>query len=190
MTESRRMLVVCTANLCRSPVAEALLARRFADVVDVDGARWSVASAGTDRYDGPVEPDTMAAAAAIGLDLASHAPRQVAPVDLDGTDLVLTMARSHLRWIVANDPSLWPRTFTIRELVRRAMRTSAHADGFRGWLEAVADGRRTADLVKSATDDDVPDPYRQGRAANVAMVTHLDSLVDQLIQWGPWMMAG
>ncbi len=87
----RRMLVVCTANVCRSPVAEAILARRLANVVDLDGRRWTVASAGTDRYHGPLEPDTVAAAAALGLDISSHVPRQVTDDDLDEADLVLTM---------------------------------------------------------------------------------------------------
>jgi len=180
------MLVVCTANLCRSPVSEALLARRLAGVVDVDGARWTVASAGTDRFDGLIEPDTVAAAAALGLDISSHTPRQVTQADLDDADLVVTMTRSHVRSIVASVESAWPRTFTLKELVRRAVQTPAPSDGFDGWLKAVAAGRRTADLMSSSPDDDVADPYRQGRSANVAMVNELDRLTEDLVIWGPW----
>lgn len=190
MTEPRRLLVVCTANLCRSPVAEAMLARRLTGLVDVDGRSWTVASAGTDRYDGlVVEPDTATAAATRGLDLSNHIPRQLMPAHVTEADLVLTMTRSHLRSIVANDPTAWPKTFTIRELGRRATRTLGVSDGFEGWLSEVAEGRRAADLVNSSIEDDVSDPYRQGLSANGAMVGELESLVDELIRSGPWLVA-
>jgi protein-tyrosine phosphatase len=186
---TRQLLVVCTANLCRSPVAEALLARRLTGLVDVDGATWTVASAGTDRYGGVVEPDTAAAAAAVGLDIAAHVPRQLVPLDLEQADLVLTMTRAHLRSVVVADPSVWPRTFTIREFARRSMTAPAATDGFAGWLRSLGAGRRAADLADSAPDDDVVDPYRQGRPANIAMVTQLTALVDDLIAFGPWLPA-
>lgn len=180
------MLVVCTANLCRSPVAEALLARRLADVVDMDGRRWMVSSAGTDRHLGPVEPDTVAAAAALGLDITTHASRQVRQGDLDDADLVLTMTRSHLRSIAATDQSVWPRTFTLKELVRRSKSVPNIEGGFAAWLAAAGTGRRAADMLSPSDEDDVLDPYRQGRSANVAMVAAVESLVDELVSWGPW----
>ena len=39
---------------------------------------------------------------------------------VEGHDLVLTMTREHLREVVALDPGAWPRTFTLKEIVRRA----------------------------------------------------------------------
>lgn len=187
VTEPRRMLVVCTANLCRSPVAEALLRRRLADLVDVDGRRWTVASAGTDRYLGSTEPDTVAAAAALGLDIAAHSSRQVSADDLATADLILTMTRSHVRSVVAADKSAWPRTFTVKELVRRAIQLPPpNEGGFAAWLADAGTGRRAADLLRPSADDDVVDPYRRGRAANFTMVNELDLLIGELLTWGPW----
>ena len=186
MTDPRRLLVVCTANLCRSPVAEALLTRRLADLVDVDGRTWTVSSAGTDRFQGLAEPDTVAAAAALGLDISSHASRQLSGDDLAAADLILTMTRSHVRSVVAIDQSAWPRTFTLKELVRRLQTPAQPGDGFAGWLASATDGRRAADMLAPSEEDDVLDPYRRGRPANIAMVAELDWLIAELLSWGPW----
>ena len=187
VAEPRRMLAVCTANVCRSPVAEAILARRLADVVDIDGRRWTVSSAGTDRYPGLVEPDTVAAAAARGLDITMHTSRQVSQADLDEADLVLAMTRSHVRSLVATDPAAWPRTFTLKELVRRSIDVlPSKVGGFADWLASAGAGRRAADMLRPSDDDDVVDPYRRGRAANVEMVNEIERLVDDLLIWGPW----
>ena len=61
----------------------------------------------------------------------------------DGADLVLTMTREHLRHVVAMDPSAWPRTFTLKEFVRRAQSVApatAGAGGFPRWLDRAGDG--------------------------------------------------
>jgi len=183
------MLVVCTANLCRSPVAAGLLARRLADVVDTDGRAWTVSSAGTERFPGLVEPDTAAAAAALGLDITTHASRQLSADDLAAADLIVTMTRAHVRAVVATDLSAWPRTFTLKELVRRSQIAAEPGAGFDGWLAAAGAGRRAADMLAPSEDDDVTDPYRRGRAANDAMVREVDSLIGQLVTWGPWVSA-
>jgi protein-tyrosine phosphatase len=182
----RRMLVVCTANLCRSPVAEALLARRLAEVVDIDGREWIVSSAGTGGYGGPADPDTAAAAATLGLEMKWRAPHQLTKADLDAADLVVTMSREHLQFIVVSDPSAWSRTFTLRELVRRTVHGVQPRSGFDEWLNEIGSGRTASDMLKPSRDDDVTDPYRQGRAANIAMVNQLDQLTKDLVTWGPW----
>src|SRR5262245_45150403 len=119
---SRRALVVCTANVCRSPVAERLLTKRLAERVDADGEPWVVTSAGIADVVAPLDPNTVAVAAAAGLDLTDHRPRRLTAdiVATDGADLILGMAREHVRHVAALDPTVWLRTFTLKELVRRA----------------------------------------------------------------------
>ena len=53
------ILFVCTANICRSPMAEQLLLTVLGD--DADAARYRVTSAGTHGYNGQ-EMDPLAAA--------------------------------------------------------------------------------------------------------------------------------
>jgi protein-tyrosine phosphatase len=186
----RRALIVCTANVCRSPVAERLLRRAISDRPDVDGRAWSIASAGTSPLRSRVDRHTIAAAAAVGLDLGGHQPR---PLDAnvlatDGADLVLVMARSHLRDVFALDPEAWSRTFTLRELVRRAATVAPPTtdEGFEGWLRRVAAGRRAADLLAPSALDDIADPYGRPRREHVAMVAELTRQIDALVERGPW----
>jgi low molecular weight protein-tyrosine phosphatase len=181
----RQVLVVCTANLCRSPVAAALLARQFDGMVDVDGRRWTVASAGTTAHRADADPDTASAAASIGLDLGDHRPRVVAAADVEHADLILTMTRAQLRQLVAEAPGAWPKTFTLRELLRRAQ-SLPRAETVEAWLAAAGAGRRAADVMRASADDDIADPYRCGRAANDAMVRELAVLTTELARLGPW----
>jgi protein-tyrosine phosphatase len=181
----RQVLVVCTANLCRSPVAAALLARRLDGMVDVDGRPWTVASAGTMRHRAAADPDTATAAESLGLDLADHRPRVVDVADIERADLILTMTREQLRQVVAEAPAAWLKTFTLRELLRRA-ESLARAESAEGWLAAAGAGRRAADLMQPSAADDIADPYRQGLAANMAMVRELAALITELARLGPW----
>ncbi len=150
----RTVLVVCTANQCRSPAAQALLTRALADRAPV-----RVASAGLLPGGAPAAPGMVAAAAAAGIDLTAHTSVQVDEAMVAGADLVVGMARSHVRETVLMAPDSWPRSFTLRELVRRAA-----AAGPRGpqpweeWLARVHHGRRHADLLGSSPEDDVADP--------------------------------
>ena len=181
----RRVLVVCTANLCRSPVAAALLTRQLAGAVDVEGRSWSVASAGTTAHRAELDPDTVAAAASLGIEIGDHRSRVLSPADVEAADLVLTMTREHLRHVVASVPTAWPKTFTLRELVRRAG-PLAPAASMAAWLAAAGAERRTADLMQASADDDVTDPYRRGLAANEAMVHELSVLTADVVRLGPW----
>jgi protein-tyrosine-phosphatase len=181
----RQVLVVCTANLCRSPVAAALLARELDGLVDVDGRRWTVASAGTTAHRAIADPDTTAAAASMGVDVSEHRSRVVGTADIDRADLILTMTREHLRHLVTESPGAWPKTFTLRELLRRASALPP-AESTAAWLAAAGAGRRAADPMPACTDDDVADPYRRGRAANEAMVRELAALTAELVRSGPW----
>ncbi len=176
-----RVLTVCTANVCRSPVAERLLARHL----DAVGIPADVRSAGTIGGRLDVHPDTVAAAAGAGVDLAGHVSRRLTAevIRTDGADLVIAMAREHLREIVALDPDAWPRTFTLKELDRRALDAGAPAAGtpLTTWLTTIADGRRAADMLRPDPADDVRDPYGGPHRAHLEMVRELDDIVERLV---------
>lgn len=174
----RRLLVVCTANVCRSAVAERMLTRELAGRHDVDGHEWVVRSAGTADLRAAMDRNTIAAAQAVGLDISDHASRHLTRDILatDGADLVLTMTREHLRHVVAMNPSAWPRTFTLKELARRSSMLappSAEDGGFPAWLARVGAGRRAADLMKPDPQDDIADPYGAPRREHDLMVGDL-----------------
>lgn len=89
------ILVVCTGNTCRSPLAEVLLRRALAEA-GVEGV--TVSSAGTGAMGGePASEGSYLVALENGLDLAAHRARPVTKEIVAESDLILTMSRGHLR---------------------------------------------------------------------------------------------
>ena len=171
---SLRVLVVCTANVCRSPVAAALLERHLRR----RGMPAAVRSAGTRGGVRPVHPDTVAAADALAVDLRHHRSRPLEHRMLadEGADLVVGMTRGHLREVVALDADAWHRTFTLKELARRTTDMTIPAGGVAEMIALAAAGRTAADLLGSAADDDLADPYGSPAHEHVAMVAEVDRL--------------
>jgi len=90
-----RILLVCTGNTCRSPLAEVLL-RRALQEEQLDGV--TVESAGTGAFGGePASEGSYLVALENGLDLAAHRARVATRGMVAEADLVLAMARGHLR---------------------------------------------------------------------------------------------
>lgn len=90
-----RICFVCLGNICRSPTAEAVMARLVAEA-GLAG-RISVDSAGTSGWHAgePADPRARAAAARRGLSLA-HRAREFTAEDLARFDLVVAMDGQNL----------------------------------------------------------------------------------------------
>lgn len=178
MAEPARILVVCTANICRSPVAERLLQRHLTDA----GHPVVVTSAGVAASPRGPHPDTIAAAAHAHIDLSAHRSRTVTReiVDRDGRDLVVTLTRDHLRHVVGLAPDAWTRTFTLKELARRAALVEGTFPTWAEWSAAMAAGRRPADLLRPDPNDDLADPYGRPVLQHVVMVHEVDDLTTRL----------
>ena len=91
----KRVLFVCTGNICRSPTAEGVF-RRFVEQAGLED-RIGMDSAGTHGYHigAPPDPRTQAAASARGYDLSGLRARRIAREDFSRFDLVLAMDRDH-----------------------------------------------------------------------------------------------
>ena len=87
------VLILCTANQCRSPMAEVLL-RRHLERAGVDA---TVSSAGLHGGGVPATDHGQAAMADRGLDLSAHRSRELDDDMLRQADLVIAMARVHVR---------------------------------------------------------------------------------------------
>ena len=94
-----KILLVCTGNTCRSPLAEALL-RRALDEAGVSGVE--VSSAGTGAWIGePVSEGAYLVGLERGLDLANHRARLLSEKLIAENDLILILARGHRKKVQA-----------------------------------------------------------------------------------------
>jgi protein-tyrosine phosphatase len=173
------VLFVCSGNICRSPTAAALLTARLVGRVD----RVSVASAGTLDLGQPSPEEVVVAAAELGADVGTHYGHRFTIDDLAGADLIVGMAREHVREVVLAQPSIFPRTFTLPELVRRghAVGRRGRLEPLGGWLARVHEGRRHADLLGNSDEDDVPDPMGGSPSEYRASAEQIAGLVDELV---------
>ncbi len=145
------------------------------------GEPLTVLSAGLLDGGHPASPEVVTTLAPFGVDLAGHRSTRLTAAAVEGADLILTMERRHAREAVLLVPSAWARTFTLKELVRRAERVGPR-DGrpLGAWLAAVGDGRERTDLVGRSPEDDVADPVGGDMAAYRATATELADLVQRL----------
>lgn len=105
---------------------------------------------------------------------------------LDEADLVVCMAREHLKEAVVLHPPVWPRSFTLKELVRRAEQAGARAPGqpFDEWLEKLHAGRSRMELLGMSTVDDIADPIGLPTEMYERTATEIAALVDRLVDLG------
>jgi protein-tyrosine phosphatase len=160
-------------------MAEVLLRHRLGDL----GVEARVASAGLLRSGQPASAHGVDILRGRGLDMTSHRSRAMSRELLGSADLVLAMAREHVREAVVLDPALWRRTFTLKELVRRGERIGPRAAGepLADWLARAAAGRKASELTGSSPDDDVADPIGHPRGVYERLATELDDLLDRFV---------
>jgi protein-tyrosine-phosphatase len=159
-------------------MAAALLGRRL----DAAGVKAGVSSAGL-LFDGkPATDHGLKAMADRGLDTSGHRSRRLQPDLVAGADIVIGMARIHVREAVALVPDALGRAFTLKEIVRRGEERGGRAPGepLEAWLARLQAGRRVTDLLGDSDDDDVADPIGGPRRAYERTAAELDDLTARL----------
>ena len=107
----RHILVVCVGNICRSPMAEALLKR---ELRGQDG--FTVESAGLGALVGhPASEYSVELMDEMGIDITGHRARQIHPDMVRDADLVLVMEAGHKRAIDDADPSARGKVYRLGE---------------------------------------------------------------------------
>ena len=106
----QRILVVCTGNICRSPMGEYLLRSRLAEA----GKAGEIRSAGVGALVGePAEPEAIERMQALGIDLSPHRAQQASVVLCRWAELVLVMEPHHREALGDIDPTVRGKTFLL-----------------------------------------------------------------------------
>ncbi len=109
---SGKVLFVCKANVCRSPMAVAL----FDALADDRGLSWRAHSAGVAALKGrPMTPNAIAALEEIGVYTDSHQARQVNEVMLEESELVLAMSPAYIAELDRVSSNLNGKIYTLPE---------------------------------------------------------------------------
>ena len=114
------VVLVCTGNTCRSPMAEVLMRKRFAEKLgcaeaELDDRGVVILSAGLAAAGGMMaSPEAVAVMKEQGLDLTDHASQPLTERMLRDADVLFTMTQGHLWSLQAHQGSVANRAMLLR----------------------------------------------------------------------------
>ena len=135
-----RVLVVCTGNICRSPMGEVVLRERLREAGLDDAVEVASGGVSDEERGNPIDPRAHSVLVERGYDPHVHSAHRVEEEELAAYDLVLAMTTEHAR------------------VLRRRARGVTGAAEIRLWREFDATAPR---LAEGAAEHhlDVPDPW-------------------------------
>lgn len=178
-----RILTVCTANICRSVMAEHFLRRE----IEARGlAAVVVGSCGMLLDDEPASDTVLAVLSERDIDASDHRSRRYTADMVAGADLIVTMERKHARELAVSVAGASPRIHTLGGLVAWL----AAADDLTGSpTECIARGAAARDpsaLLGSGTDE-VGDPHGRSKRVHRKAAYRIEALSIGLLDglYGP-----
>jgi protein-tyrosine phosphatase len=115
--KKNRVLFICMANICRSPMAQVLF-QDYLKKFRADWADWQVESAGTWALDGkPASKNSQIVMAQRGLDIRSHSSRTVTAEIISNADIILTMEATQKEALQEEFAFAKERIFLLTEMI-------------------------------------------------------------------------
>lgn len=100
------ILVVCVGNICRSPMAAAILTKRY--------PQKHIDSAGVSALVGhPADTKAIEVMAVDNIDISTHVAKQISEELVGKADLILTMSTGQTKWIEERWPHCRGKTFRV-----------------------------------------------------------------------------
>jgi protein-tyrosine phosphatase len=191
VTERFEVLLVCTGNVCRSPLAEQLLRERFGEHV----AHFR--SAGTAALVGQRMPEeAQVLSRELGGAAAElHEPRLLDAEAVERADIVLALTREHRADIARLVPRAHRTTVTLREAARLLealvagresadeladLRQGSPVEALRALVPLMLAQRGMGDPIASPEDDDVIDPFGFGADVYAASGAQVVDAIDRI----------
>lgn len=124
------ILVVCVGNICRSPIAEAVLTQQYPNKTIDSAGLSAVVGNGAD-------PNALAVMSELGIDMSDHIAKQIDEDLVSKADLILTMSNNQTKWIEDRWPHCRGKTFRIGHWIDQDI-----ADPYRHDLSVFEDARQ------------------------------------------------
>ncbi|WP_350269819.1 low molecular weight phosphatase family protein [Brevibacterium sp. CBA3109] len=183
-SEAFRILVVCTGNLFRSPLAAGLLQQGLDEVAP---GRFALDSAGTAGVVGVGVTDNVASLAADwGFDLSEFRAKRLQRAHVIDADLVIGLERWHRSQVVTLEPRALRRTFTLREFARiiHPLASDEESAYRQRWENLVARAQRSRMPARGGPDfDDVVDPHDEWDVLSPVMIDQMLPSVFEIVDW-------
>jgi protein-tyrosine-phosphatase len=165
-----KILFVCTANICRSPAAEAIARTRY-------GAGNHLFSSAGFLFEGrEATPEMIKTLGRIDVDASSHRSRIITEETGLEADLILTMESRHLQDLAVMSEALFVRTIPLAEAAELLSGRWMSTEEFRAGLT----GRSPQRYLDTTWD--VDDPYKRSRRRYRKAVEEISSLVDSVVR--------
>lgn len=164
---------VCTGNLCRSPMAEAMLRhelerRGCSEVVVTSSGTWA-------GMGNPATSDAVSVLGGRGIDLSSHRSREFDPAG--DADLIVAMTSVHRAEILKGNAGAGARVRMMKELGE--LQVSLPEDGTPGERLAAL---LAAERPEPRRDLDVGDPYGLPFSSYERTVKDLEAGIEVLVR--------
>lgn len=145
-----RVLVVCSGNICRSPLVAAYLKFR----ARAEGLHGLVVeSRGLLGIEGePADAKARAVARESGFDLDGHRSRGIREEDVRAADLVVAMSLDHLEELQARFPGATPPRMLLRAFERDPSPRSGAPDLLDPVGEPIETFRKTFEIARPSVD--------------------------------------
>lgn len=140
------VLFVCTANICRSPIAMGML-RQMLSEKKIQGD-WQVDSAGTWGLEGdPAAVGSLAVMNSMGINISDHRARRVDSGLLNSYDLILTMERGHKEALCMEFPEFSSRIYMLSEMAgEKSDIEDPYGGPYSGYEQAAEDIQQFLDI--------------------------------------------
>ncbi len=110
MQKKKTILVLCTGNICRSPMAEGILKKYL------NSDKFNVISAGTNTTDGfPASSFVIEICKENGIDISRHKSKSINKNIVQKSDIILVMEEEHFLAIKRYFPSVIKKTFLLKK---------------------------------------------------------------------------